>query len=287
MGRSKGGVFEGLMRVATVLPTWFAVLLAVVAYLGLHIVASMDMTQSGGSVYLAAVSPKLIFRALASYAQYVLPAVFLLGAVASLFARRRRAQLLDHTASGQNEDSLNGISWREFELLVGEAYRRKGFTVRETGGGGADGGVDLVLTKNGQTALVQCKQWKTFRVGVKTVRELYGVMTAQHANGGVIVTSGDFTQEARDFAAGKNIELVDGEKLQRVINLVRSVPGTSTTPPRSEQSANVGAAGPVCPKCGIPMVKRTAKRGNSVGHNFWGCADYPRCRGIVPIREIR
>ncbi len=38
---------------------------------------------------------------------------------------------------------LNGMSWREFEMLVGEAFRLGGYTVSETGGGGADGGVDL------------------------------------------------------------------------------------------------------------------------------------------------
>lgn len=43
--------------------------------------------------------------------------------------------------------ALNDMSWQEFELLVGEAFRRKGYAVAENGGGGADGGVDLVLKK--------------------------------------------------------------------------------------------------------------------------------------------
>nr|WP_307761661.1 restriction endonuclease [uncultured Pseudomonas sp.] len=41
--------------------------------------------------------------------------------------------------------TIEGISWREFELLVGETFRRKGGTVIEKGGSGPDGGVDLVL----------------------------------------------------------------------------------------------------------------------------------------------
>ena len=48
--------------------------------------------------------------------------------------------------------------WREFEMLVGEAFRLQGYQVVETGGGGADGGVDLVLRKDRETFLVQCKQ---------------------------------------------------------------------------------------------------------------------------------
>lgn len=36
-----------------------------------------------------------------------------------------------------------------------------------------------------------------------------------------------------------------------------------------------------CPKCGADMVRRTAKRGNTAGQQFWGCTAYPKCRGIV------
>lgn len=35
---------------------------------------------------------------------------------------------------------------------------------------------------------------------------------------------------------------------------------------------------PQCPKCGVPMVQRTAKRGASIGQTFWGCSNYPQCR---------
>ena len=46
------------------------------------------------------------------------------------------------------------------------------------GGGGTDGGVDLVLRRGNDKFLVQCKQWKAFKVPVQPMRELYGVMTA-------------------------------------------------------------------------------------------------------------
>jgi restriction system protein len=42
-------------------------------------------------------------------------------------------------------DSIRALSWKEFELLIGEAYRRQGYQVIETGGGGAGGGIDLRL----------------------------------------------------------------------------------------------------------------------------------------------
>jgi len=43
---------------------------------------------------------------------------------------------------------------------------------------------------------------------------------------------------------------------------------------------------PLCPKCGSPMVLRTAKRGSNAGQQFWGCCGYPSCRGIVPYQGI-
>ena len=68
------------------------------------------------------------------------------------------------------------MSSREFEGLVAEAFRQQGYRVVERGGDGPDGGVDLELHMGSDKYLVQCKQWKSQKVGVAIVRELYGVM---------------------------------------------------------------------------------------------------------------
>ena len=39
----------------------------------------------------------------------------------------------------------------------------------------------------------------------------------------------------------------------------------------------------VCPKCGAPMIKRTAARGKNAGKEFFGCSKFPACRAIVEI----
>ena len=36
---------------------------------------------------------------------------------------------------------------------------------------------------------------------------------------------------------------------------------------------------PHCPVCNALMVKRLARRGVSAGSSFWGCSNYPKCRG--------
>ena len=42
---------------------------------------------------------------------------------------------------------------------------------------------------------------------------------------------------------------------------------------------------PKCPKCGSDMVLRTAKSGANAGNKFWGCRNYPNCRGILKFEE--
>ena len=86
------------------------------------------------------------------------------------------------------------------EFAVGEAFRLQGYQVTENHAGGTDGGIDLILRKGNEKFLVQCKQWKAFTVAVTIVRELYGVMAAERAVGGFVVTSGQFTKDAEAFA---------------------------------------------------------------------------------------
>ena len=42
---------------------------------------------------------------------------------------------------------------------------------------------------------------------------------------------------------------------------------------------------PLCPKCGAPMVLRTARKGDTPVQQFYGCPNYPRCRGVIPIKS--
>lgn len=147
----------------------------------------------------------------------------------------------------------------------------------ETGQGGADGGVDLTLHKGSELFLVQCKQWRACKVSVNIVRELYGVMAAKGAAGGFVITSGRFTEEAKAFASGRNIELIDGQRLEQMVASVQN-------PTQSRETAGaVASSAPACPKCNSPMVKRTAKQGPNAGGQFWGCSRYPDCKGTRPI----
>ncbi|HNO77162.1 MAG TPA: DUF2034 domain-containing protein [Phycisphaerae bacterium] len=203
------------------------------------------------------------------------------------FQKWQRRRLLD---SQSGIESIRALSWQEFEHLVGEAYRRQGYVVEETGSAGGDGGIDLSLRRGGERVLVQCKQWKTRRVGVKPVRELFGVMTSESAPRSILVTCGSFTREARSFADGKPIDLVEGPELWELVQSVRSASSTSAPNrgsnlaqakplPPTRSTGPSGEAPPNCSKCGALMVLREAKKGPSAGSRFWGCSRFPQCRG--------
>ena len=40
---------------------------------------------------------------------------------------------------------------------------------------------------------------------------------------------------------------------------------------------------PACPQCGKAMVLRTARSGKNAGKQFWGCSDYPDCKGVAEL----
>jgi restriction system protein len=169
------------------------------------------------------------------------------------------------------------LPWKHFEDVLAEAYRRQDYEVKEMLGSGADGGVDLLLRKSGNLVVVQCKRWKGKPVPVQVVRELYGVMIDKRASSAKVVATTSFTPDAVAFAKGKPIELVDSNALLR---LVRDVQTTSRVAIRSDEPDHLI---PNCPRCNIPMKMREARRGQHTGEKFWGCANYPKCRGTRPL----
>jgi restriction system protein len=278
MARRRQSLLEDLIEITSKLPWWVGVVLAIAAYVWLHAIAGTEVTAVAQPGKMGEVVRQNLFKTLATVGQYLLSFAFLGGAAMSVYGRYKRRALHEKVAASPDRGSLNDMSWQQFEALVGEAFRRKGYSVTETGGGGADGGVDIALKKESETFLVQCKQWKALKVGVATVRELYGVMAAKGATGGFVVTSGGYTDEARAFAKGQNIELMDGKALHA---LIRGV--TVPNKPAPVLKVVAAASEPVCPVCQSPMVKRTAKRGANSGNAFWGCSKYPACKGTRPI----
>jgi restriction system protein len=241
------------------LPWWVSAGLGVLCYL-LSASFINSVAQTGGPI------GKGIAQG-AGWVPFLLLFIFGMLAIGSALIRWKLANRLESQTS---IESIRGLSWEAFEGLVAEAYRRKGYAVEQSLVGGADGGVDLVLRKDGQTTLVQCKQWRTSAVGAPVIREVYGVLMHEKANRAIVIASGHFTREAETFAVGKPMELIDGQQLLKMVRGVQIKPRIAS--PTSVQAQ-------VCPKCGSKMVLRTARRGANAGNSFWGCSSYPACKG--------
>lgn len=259
---------SGIELIAS-MPWPAGIVLGLIAFFGIRYGIGWYLGSSQNPVF-AAMGKQM---ALGAYTPFAWLALFVcwLGALLSYFGQRKRKRLLD-TQTGL--DSIRAMNWKEFELLVGEAFRRQGYSVQETGQGGADGGIDLILRKDGATTLVQCKQWRTRQVTVNVVREMFGLLTHHGAKAVKIVTTGDYTADAQRFAQGKPIELIHGDGLLAMVRGVR-ITKAGTTPP-VEAHTVVPTSPPPCPKCGNAMIQRENRR---TKERFWGCPSYPTCRG--------
>lgn len=274
MGR-RSKLMDDLMDIGSRLPWGVAVALAGVVFVTLHIFVGTVPATPHSANGLGPFASRQFLVTIARFFQYAIPFSLLIGAITSFLRRRQNFKLLAD-ASDDPARSINLLSWQDFERLVGAGFERQSFAVARTGRGGADEGVDLILTKGREVALVQCKQWRAQKVGVTIVRELYGVMAAKRAARGIVVTAGEFTPDAREFAAGRNIELLSGSALAAILQATRPTDGVNSTP-----------ASPACPKCGSIMIARVARKGPTTGESFWGCNSYPKCRATLPIEGPR
>jgi len=271
---------ESLVEVLMHLPWWIGIAAGIIGFAAVRWGAGLVFNAAGGP-FAESVGAQLGGGALAPLAWMLLVACWI-GAAASAIRAKHRVKLLDQQSS---LDSLRSMSWMQFEQLVGEAYRRLGYQIAETGQGGADGGIDLLLRKGGRTTLVQCKQWRNQKVGIAIVREMFGLMTHHRADAVKIVCTGSFSSECEAFCRDKPIELVDGPALVSLVQAVQSsVAAPSQAPPLSRNSAAaLSEPSPAiddqtvsCPRCGSAMAKRANR---TTGLSFWGCAQYPKCKG--------
>ncbi len=112
-----------------------------------------------------------------------------------------------------NLEQLHGLSPGDFEAYVAERlFAQRGYQVHNTRDT-KDGGVDVLVTdRYGERAVVQCKRYRG-TVGAAVVRDLYGTMIHTGATFAYLVTTGAISEDARRWASGKPIELIDGPQL--------------------------------------------------------------------------
>ena len=175
-----------------------------------------------------------------------------------------------------NQCVFVAIEWRRFEAVCEALFAQAGFKTRSQSQG-ADGGVDIWLYSDhaeGLAAIAQCKHWNNRPVGVKEMREFYGVMASHQLKRGTYATSSTFTEDAWRFAKANGINAMDGTRLLQQI--------ATRSPAQQQELLAVAYEGecwrPTCASCRIKLVERRPANGKAA---FWGCVQYPHCRKML------
>lgn len=171
---------------------------------------------------------------------------------------------------------IQRIEWKRFDDLCAAFYRERNIRCATTPLG-LNGGVDIRLLQGERgetTCIVRCKAWGQGLIGPKPLRDLFVPMTYEKIPKAFFVTSGGFTDEARNFARASRMTLIDGPQF---LEMIERLPE-----PSRKRLLRLATAGdytrPSCPVCAIKMVEREGEQGK-----FWGCVAFPRCYQSLPM----
>lgn len=310
--RRRQGVVEDLFDIASRLPWWVDVFLAVIAYLVLHHYANLEVDHPANSREVGTIFKSQLVKFLATVGQYLLPLVFGAAALASFFrtfkkptnvgptatsgvvnevksyarATHKKADLFEHwkfTGTEQrstpptpewNLEFLNSIDWKRFEELCAGNFRLEGFGA-ETQMRGPDGGVDIRLyAKDESSQLKSIVQCKQYTRRIVGPKALRELRGVMPENG---VDQGIFVTSSSFNTEARRFAAKNHIELIDGELLLQKILARSAD--EQAQLLAVATEGeyltPTCPNCGVKMIERTNQKDKS---HFWGCKNYPDCR---------
>ncbi|PEY37199.1 restriction endonuclease [Bacillus cereus] len=152
------------------------------------------------------------------WAILLLALVFIIGAITKnpeVSTEKIRANRIRRAA---NRMDLEKMDPREFEYFVADLFRSLGYKAQVTSGSN-DGGKDIILHKDKEMKFVEVKRYTKGTIGRPLIQKLHSAIVDAEAVGGYFVTLSNFNKNARQYAANKNIELIDGDAL---INMMKT-----------------------------------------------------------------
>lgn len=157
----------------------------------------------------------------------------------------------------------------------------------------------IVVLANPKTILDVKYAPKNIREQVIRADQLIQYIQKINSESGVTLSSERDTEELANFflRQHRTSKLDYTEKFREILSATESQANVSVEPsvndsldlPKAEKSVQQAVSSdsalkaPICPKCGAPMVKRKAVRGERAGKEFWGCSRFPHCHGIINI----
>jgi restriction system protein len=158
---------------------------------------------------IAALSKAILPAIPIAYAVFAALPFLVIGAMAGW--RQLRAPSAKRVAN--TLETVRAMSWSDFSAAMEDAFRRDGYSVTRLDAAAAD----FEMTKAGRTSLLACKRWKVARTGVDPLRDLHAAKDAREAQECIYVAVGEITDGARKFALEKNIRLMHGAELAKVL----------------------------------------------------------------------
>ena len=103
----------------------------------------------------------------------------------------------------------------DFEHLIADYFRRRGYLRTEVIGHAGDRGVDILATNiEGELELVQCKRYRQGNnIGSTPIQRVDSYMRSRHACRAWVITTSDFTPDGIDEARITDVRIVNGQEL--------------------------------------------------------------------------
>ena len=176
---------------------------------------------------------------------------------------------------------IANVAAREFEEVVAELLASMGWEVNLTPPS-RDGGLDILGISRDASGfetswIVECKRYETSRrVGVGTMRALYGIQEQLRVPRALLVTTSTVTRAAAEFAKAVGIEIADGDVLRAWIKRYKAAQATPHSVSQRFRSCFVSHS-----SADADFVAELVKRLRDAGVRTWYAPE-----DLVPGRKI-
>ena len=178
-------------------------------------------------------------------------------------------------------DYIKELDDHEFNNLISLIFKQRGYSISKKEESNEN--ADLILEMDGQQTFVQYKHWREYEIDLPVLEDFHKIIEQESIRNGIVITTGLFTQEALEYSHSNHLLLINGVDLSLMIDVLSSsnIDDIQDDEPVEKKIEDMPELEPLCPICSQAMIKRTARKGKNAGNTFWGCSQFPNCRGVI------